>query len=606
MSATRLIRALPFLAALLVAVVPLQAAHGAAPARAAGPTGVFRADDGGAVYVRTIGQDLYAFAEHPGKNYAFVLHGTISGDRVRGRWWDVPKHARTTTGAVELQISQGGDRLVRKSADRAIGVSVLTRISPASVAWPRTDRDAGFQTTQNTDLDGKFLGKNGARYYLRETNDAVVGIGELREGSNERPTWATVLVGRRTSNGAIGGQAADVPKGRRSVSGSMALARISGTRDHAFAMPNAGPDTLRPDYAVDFERMRTLIDQGVRGGVIGYGFSVTKHDRIVAEGAGGFRRLGQDDPTGGNVALRFNVTTQNETASTTKLVTAAMVMRTLDEKGFSLDAKVSGTLPSCWTKGPGIIGHSWGLTFRQLLGHTSRLVRFSACDDNPYECLRQAIEAGRVGPATDATGNPRQYQNLNYTIFRYILPGLRDKPAVERIFDKYDCKRGNGARINAEMSELYRRYVSDEVLAPLGVTGTFEPVTEFAIRYDFSQPRAPGIRPSYQDVLETGSGGMKWSAREYGEFLAALETGKIVAPSTLRTMRSELLGYDALASGTPGNYPWKNGGTDGIQSWTMSFPSGIAAFITVNSDNNNLGGRNLGQILRDAFDASIR
>jgi hypothetical protein len=38
---------------------------------------------------------------------------------------------------------------------------------------------------------------------------------------------------------------------------------------------------------------------------------------------------------------------------------------------------------------------------------------------------------------------------------------------------------------------------------------------------------------------------------------------------------------------------------------TLSFPSGIAAYVTVNSDNKNLTG-GLGVILRDAFDASIR
>ena len=204
-----------------------------------------------------------------------------------------------------------------------------------------------------------------------------------------------------------------------------------------------------------------------------------------------------------------------------------------------------------------------------------------------------------------ANGNARQYQNINYTLLRYMLPTLRDKPAVEAIFDKYDCKSSNGVKINAEVSERFRRYVSDEVLAPLGVVGTFEPVTEFAIRYDFSKPNEQGMRPNYDDILRAGSGGMKFSAREYAKFLAALETGKIVPLSWLRTMRSELLGYDARFDGAAGDYPTKNGGAGGVQTRTLSFPSGIAAYITVNSDNNNLN-RSLGEILRDAFDASIR
>ncbi len=76
-------------------------------------------------------------------------------------------------------------------------------------------------------------------------------------------------------------------------------------------------------------------------------------------------------------------------------------------------------------------------------------------------------------------------------------PDPTRQAAVEAIFDKYDCKSSNGDKINAEVSELFRRYVSDEVLAPLGVVGTFKPVTEFAIRYDFSKPAEQGMRPDY-------------------------------------------------------------------------------------------------------------
>ena len=62
-----------------------------------------------------------------------------------------------------------------------------------------------------------------------------------------------------------------------------------------------------------------------------------------------------------------------------------------------------------------------------------------------------------------------------------------------------------------------------------------------------------------------------------------------------------------------GDYPTKNGGASGSRDGgvggtksTLSFPSGIAAYITVNSINNNLGGLGLADILKNAFDASIR
>lgn len=599
MSRTTTAQLLGALAGLVAALSAVPSALAADPVRSL--AGVYRSDDGGAVYLRVVGTDAWAFAEHPGKGYAFVLRGERSGDRIVGTWWDVPKHSRTTTGAVELQVSQNGDRLVRKSADTAIGVSVLTRIPESSVPWPKTDREAGFQSTNRSDLDGKFIGPDGSRFYVRETGGRVVGIGELRTGSNTRPTWATAFVGTRTSGTSVSGSYMDVPKGTRSARGGLGLAQGGDTRDFSIAFSGQQPlgGSVRPDYAVDFAAIGKAIGDALRGNVVGFGFAVSKNDAVVAEGADGWRRLGQDDPSGRNERLAFNVTTQVEAASSSKLVTAAMLVRTLHERGIDLDAKVAGALPSCWTRGPGIVNTMGGLTWKQLLSHTSRLTRPSECANNPYECLRKSVLAGRVGPAG------RVYQNINYTILRYMIPILRDKPAVDAVFAKHGCKASNGVKINAEVSERFRRYVSDEVLRPLGIEGTFEPVTEFAIRYDFANQTAKGIRPSYQDILSGGSGGMKWSAREYGKFLAALETGRIVPLSYLRAMRSELLGYDATLAGAAGAYPWKNGGAGGVQTWTMSFPSGIAAYVTVNSDNNNLS-RSLGRILGDAFDASLR
>lgn len=576
-----------------------RASNASGPATAAISAGVFRADDGAAVYVSAVGSTVYAFAEHPGKDYAFVLRATHADGHISGQWWDVPKHSRATKGSVKLQVSQNANRLTRKSSDTAIGVSVLTRIDPANVPWPKTDLEAGFQSTRTSDLDGKFSAPGGPRTYLREVASDVVGVSELRTGSSARPQWVSVLIGQRQPNGGVSGSYADVPKGTRAASGGFGAAQVASTRRIGVfqsGVPSTG--IQEPDYAVDFAQMRTLVSQALDGRVIGYGFAISKNDKIVAEGAGGSRRLAQDDPTGDNERLEFHTTTQIETASSAKLVTAAMLVRTLVEKGIRLGDPVGGGLPSCWERGPGI-GTMSGLTWQQLLSHTSRLTRPSECSNNPYECLRKAVLAGCVGPSG------RVYQNINYTILRYMIPILRNKAAVEAIFDKYGCKSSNGAEINADVSEMFRRYVSDEVLKPLGIVGTFEPVTEFAIRYNFSQPNAQGIRPSYNDILRAGSGGMKFSAHEYAKFLGALETGKIVPVGWLRTMRSELLGYDGRLAGAAGDYPWKNGGASGVETWTASFPSGVAAYIAVNSNNNNLD-RSLGQILRDAFDASIK
>ncbi len=561
--------------------------------------GVFRADDGGALYVAVDGSAVFAFAEHPGRDYAFVLHGTLSSDRIDGRWWDIPKHRRATRGRVELQVSQGGDRLVRKSSDADIGVHTFTRLD-GTIPWPQINRPAGFQSTRNADLDGKFGAPTGQRIYLREIGSDVIGVSEVPRDDSERPDRVSVLIGSRQSNGGVKGRFADVPKGRRTAEGTMAIAQVSGSRRISLHLTGADlPGTIfEPLYNVDFRAVESSMHAALANRVIGYGFAFSHGERVVAEGVGGWRRLGQDDRSGNNARLPFTSDTQVETASSAKLVTAAILIRALVEKGIGLDARAVGALPRCWSKGTGITGTRWGLTWRNLLGHTSRLIRPAACNDNPYECLRQSVATGRTGPPG------RDYQNINYTILRYMIPAVRDKERVEEIFDRHGCSSSNGSKINAEVSELFRRYVSDEVLAPLGIVGTFEPVDEFAIRYDFSRPGAQGIRPAYDDILRAGSGGMKFSAREFVKFMAALETGKIVPVDYVRVMRHDLLGYDATIDGAAGDYPWKNGGAGGVSSWAMSFPSGVNGYVVVNSDNNNLS-KSLGSILSDAFDDAI-
>ena len=193
----------------------------------------------------------------------------------------------------------------------------------------------------------------------------------------------------------------------------------------------------------------------------------------------------------------------------------------------------------------------------------------------------------------------RVYQNINYAILRYMLPILRDKPTVEAIFDKYDCKSSNGAKINAEVSELFRRYVSRRGARAAGVVGSFEPVTEFAIRYDFSKPADAGDAPGRgrlsqgrirrHEVLGARVREVPGRARDR-QIVPLSGCGRCAASCSATTARST-----ARQATTRG----RTAAPAGVMTWTISFPSGIAAYVTVNSDNNNLSG-SLGDILMAA------
>jgi len=56
-------------------------------------TGKWDADDGGAYYLRQIGNQLHWYGERfpTHTRWSNVFHGDINGNRIDGRWVDVPK-----------------------------------------------------------------------------------------------------------------------------------------------------------------------------------------------------------------------------------------------------------------------------------------------------------------------------------------------------------------------------------------------------------------------------------------------------------------------------------------------------------------------------------
>jgi CubicO group peptidase (beta-lactamase class C family) len=559
---------------------------------------IYRGDDGSAIYIHQVDDKLYGFGEHPGEDYSFVFEGDISGTNINGNWWDVPKFSRTKKGALDLQWSQGGNRIVRKGGGN-FGTNTWTALQQGSnIPWI-SEKKAGFQSTKRKDLDGHFKGDDGSSHYIREVDSKVVWVAEKGAVEGARPKWTTVFIGERTNNSGISGKFSDVSKGsntKKSGNFGAAQIRVSGSTLRELSVSQIGITRTRkllPEYNIDFDAFSERIFNAFNNNVVGFAYAITKNDRIVREDAGGVRRR---QPDGSE--LPFTVRTQNESASTTKLVTAAVVIRTLEEKDIPIDITVARYFPDCWEKGSRIDNRRYGLTLKQLLSHKSGITRPASCSNNPYRCLKESVAVGVQNPRT------RDYQNINFTIFRYILPSIRNATVA----DKLCVPTALESAANADVSERYARHVRDQVFAPMDINTGFEwTAPKFALRYDFSSPSAPGLRTdTTDDYLETGSGGMKWSAHEYGKFLAALTTEKIVSAEGLRVMKSELLGFDSEMDRPAGRYYFKNGGATGTQSQLVIFPSGITAYVTINSSNNGYSSNGRAWILWDAFEKSIR
>ena len=582
-------------------------------------TQIYRGDDGGALYLRQLGSKVYGFGEHPGleRPYAYVLVGDVSGDRITGSWWDVPKGVlrRVNRGSLDLQWSQGGARVVRKGgAD--FGPDVLTAIPPDGIPWPGMTA-ARFQATTTGDLDGAFVGDDGSRHYVRETSFNTFWVAERASQPGERPGWVTVFAGKRTSGGGFAGTYVDVPKGLERASGNFGAALI-GSKRELFLKQNGVERTksLVPEYAVDWGRFASEVAKEVADRVVGYAVALAHNGAIVGSGAWGVRRHAID---GG--ALPFTTKTQAQTASAAKLVSATAIVKALQARGLDVDTKIAPFLPSCIETGPGVAS----ITFREILNHKAGLRgardfepkgRDESCNGrDPYECLLDVLAQGRKFPR--AYG----YNNKAYDLLRFLVPLVSNTTAAKADFEQFDCRNKAGV-LHRRIAERFARYVLDEVLKPVGSNGTWYPSGDFALNYNcnaqLQEVRCNVIRKgeamTKDYFLRSGSGKMAMSALDYVRFLGALDRGLIVPNSAVESMKQGRLGFDSSISGRAGEYYWKNGKCPsldrpewgrGCKTLAMTFPGDVQAYITVNSFGNSYT-PNLEPIFRNAFDAALR
>ena len=578
----------------VAALVLVPAAGNAAPAVAdpgdiatspAELTRTYRGADGSALSTRAVGDTVVGLGEHPGTKMAFVFKGERSGMNISGRWWGVAKGTRGRTGELELEYADGGSTLRRTGGDD-LGPDSWEARDPHSMKWPGR-REAGFQSTSSTDLDGAFDGNDRSRAYVRETSDDVVWFAERsRRGARvgARPRYATVFFGERTADGEVSGDWYDVPKGTMLRHGSL-TGSIGGSPREITGIKLRGPggswtqrDRARSylaDYAVDLDRFAQEIDEHLEPYVVGYGYAIAAEGHVVRQGAGGARRVPQPGNTL-TAPFAFTPTTVNETASTTKTITAVAVMRELTRKGLSLDTKVNPYLPVQWERGPG----TTTVTFRQLLAHGGLTNPGGICDTDYYGCLEEAVRLGMTSPPG--------YDNIHYALMRVILPFMRNQQGMRQLFADLPDETAR----NLAFSDAFRDYVVD-MLELGGITADTEypPSRNLAWRYAWGTPPTNEFFPANdeEDYLHTGPGGFKMSAVEYAQFLAGFEHGRFLSLSAVQELKDDWLGFDdktLVGSAAIGPLYTKNGGSGGGASRSMIFPGDVQVFITRNSTGN--------------------
>jgi CubicO group peptidase (beta-lactamase class C family) len=561
----------------------------------------FIGDDGSALYLRQTGTSVVGFGEHPSGSYAYVLTGTLAGDVVSAKFWDVAKGTRRSNGNLSFKVTLAGKALTTTST--AVGARAWLEHANK---WAGL-RAAGFQATKTNDLDGAFNGDDGSRHYAQELNSDIVWVGEAGAQPDVRPAWVTVFVGKRTAAGNVSGTYADVAKGIATSSGSFGAAFRPGVRELLLSQTGVSrTKSLQPDYALDYDKFAQKIqdaldDSGTN--VNGFAYAIARNGAVLRSGAWGNRI---NKPDGG--PKPFTTSTMGQAGSTSKTLTAVALIKALYQRGISLDTPIGKYLPSCWKKGPNVTGY----TFRGLLNHTTALPKAPPCKtdstgrSDPYDCLLRAVEIGTDGIVLPTTPYWLRYNNYGYALMRILVPAVLDLKNTQAEFEKWKCKNTSGI-LNGNLSERFVRYLFGEVLGPAGAQASFYPSKRVvAYDYDKNDKSKKGSQPDKSFSTRAGAGYLAISALDMVRFLGALDRGELVPASLVAEMKRDNLGFDTPANGAAGSYFTKNGtcpNRDGIScsAQLMLYPGGIEAFVLVNSS----AGLSPAALLQQAFDGAL-
>jgi len=586
--------------AALVVLVP-QATWAGGPGKLVPLAQVYTGDDGSALYLRADGTTVIGLAEHKTGEYAYVLKGTRAGDTITADYWDVPKGTRKTNGSLTLKVTQLGKALTTTS--KSVGASAWVAGLPTRPLGPTV---AGFQGTSTTNLNGAWVGDDASRHYVRVVGSKVVCVGEAAAQPGEKePRWVTVFVGTTTQKGTISGTFTDMPKGAGTATGAFGVALVGGQR--SLALDQLGVDrtqSLEPDYALDWDRFASTIEDTLQGNqVTGYAYAIARNGSFLRQGAWG-ERITQAD--GG--PQPFTTSTMAQTASTSKTITAVALIKALYERGVPLDTPIGEYLPSCWTKGPLVEGY----TFRQLLDHTSSLPKTPPCQTSStgrydtFDCLLRAVEMGADGIVLPTDPFSERYNNLAYSLMRFLVPMVLDLDGTQAQFELFDCQNPDGI-LNSQISEKFALYLFNDVLDPVGVNASFYPSDARAsYNYVLGDNTQPGYAPEIDFYARSGAALLAISALDMVRFLGALERGEIIPLNLVAEMKAGNLGLNPPVAGTAGPYYRKNGTCPdnkgrSCSAQLMLYPGGIEAYVTVNSS----AGTSPSGLLRDAFDGAL-
>lgn len=223
---------------------------------------------------------------------------------------------------------------------------------------------------------------------------------------------------------------------------------------------------------------------------------------------------------------KANVHTQYRIGSVSKIYTAVLVMKAVEEKKITLDAKLSQYFP--------LIKNAENISIKQLLQHRTGIHNLTDEEEYFNYHLKPHTEAEMLAiinkyPSDFTPGEKFQYSNSNFILLGYIL---------EKIY-----------------KESYAELIQQKIAKPLKLK-----LTRVGDKIDVSKNQAysyihNGIE--FEKIPEThmsvpiGAGNLISTPTEMLQFIIALEGGKLISKTSLDQMKQFQDGYGLGLSPVP-------------------------------------------------------
>lgn len=376
---------------------------------------------------------------------------------------------------------------------------------------------------------------------------------------------------------------------RRALVSSLSCALIGlSAAAHAqvrtVAVPQAGSQAEQSlAERAYLDHLGNLLAQHLGGKSVGYAVvAMLPSGSSVSRAGGDARRAPDPFPRAMTADDKITI------ASVSKTMTAAAALKLLARRNIPVDSPVWPYLPATWNIG----ANAKTITFRELLTHRAGIRCETA---KTYRGVRDCFEAG-IDPALKTE---QKYNNLNYAVFRLLIPRLDGMPdGLLRDLDARE-RAGDVRAAAVAYAERYQHILNREVFAPAGLPKMECRYSDArpALSYKSLNPSDPmdfsavGPGEDWGDhTLRCGSAGWFFSARQLAVFMHALtQTSRILPAGLLQQMKTEQLGLWArshggeLSSYSHGGFHPAAMNRGQLHTFVGTFSNGLTIGLVINS-----------------------